>query len=599
MGELDTYSLLGAPIFSAGSWNGDRYDAADLDAMIASFNQVGFKPPLKLGHDPSQPLAQSDGMPAIGWVANLRRVGNTLFADLTNLPKKVYEAIKRKNYNRVSAEIYWNYEANGKKWSRVLKALSLLGAEIPAVTDLASLESLYDATGQPFKRYDMGMMDMPDSVPSCGPGKDKAVVHYRVGGDDSDQDNLPDFCGNCRFFQGPPDANGEGGYVACCAIVNGPIASGQVCDLYEANEAFQSFAHHAYADTFIETPWDGSKARFDATQLMQAVPDAIQTWAKAQAKQGNREVTKDDLKLPFREPDGTVNLNGVRAALAVIGGARGGVKGVPKDVVESAKTQLEGVLKQGNDHLKKHSSVADAAEDQNASDGVKGLTVDEQEQKIADLTAQLAESQATNADLEKKYTDASLTVTTLSTKLPEAEQKLAALEAEKADLTERNRVASKQTWFTAITTSGNLKLLPVERPIAEHLYDVLDGRQANTYTASDGTPLSPLDAFKSLFESRKPGTLFFTELSVGTATDTAGNPVTDTHTFTTATEAKTEVVRLAKVYMQEHHEASFGIAYRAVLAANPALKEVSAGITARGAARAESGTAKMSRLFRK
>ena len=70
-----TFTLSNVPIFSVGTWNSDVYTEADLDHMVAAFGQVGFKPPLKLGHDKSQPLGKSDGMPALGWVANLRRQG--------------------------------------------------------------------------------------------------------------------------------------------------------------------------------------------------------------------------------------------------------------------------------------------------------------------------------------------------------------------------------------------------------------------------------------------------------------------------------------------------------------------------------------------
>ena len=146
-----TFDLNGCQVFQTGRWNNDVYTEADLDAMVASFGQVGFVPPLKLGHDASQPLAKSDGMPAIGWVYNLRRVGTKLLCDIRQMPKKVYDAVKRKNYDRVSAEVYWDYDLNGKVYPRVLKALSLLGAEIPAVTSLAALEALYDASGKEFK----------------------------------------------------------------------------------------------------------------------------------------------------------------------------------------------------------------------------------------------------------------------------------------------------------------------------------------------------------------------------------------------------------------------------------------------------------------
>ena len=490
MGEPETYELLGAQIFASGKWNGDNYNEADLDAMVAAFSEVGFNPPLKLGHDSSQPLAKSDGMPAIGWVKNLRRIGDKLVCDLQNLPKKVYEAIKRKNYDRVSAEIYWDWSSNGKTWPRVLKALSLLGAEIPAVTDLAALETLYDAKGLPFKRYDMGMMDYP-SMPTPYPLKDKATVHYRTG--EAQEGGLASVCGSCRFFTGPADPDGEGQYVCGCMIVSGPIASGQVCDLYEPNEAFQSF------------------------------------------------MTKTE-------------------------------------------------------HEMKLTNVSAVAGKSDASMATKDIAVDENEKKIAELTAQLAASAVEKTELEKKYSDATTKVTELSQKLPEAEQKLATLEAEKAELTEKNRVAAKQSWFTSITTSDNLKLIPAERAIADHLYDVLDGAQVKAYAAADGKDMTHIEAFKSLFESRKPGTMLFTELSVGNATVTAGSPDVKTEIVGMA-QAKDEAVKRAKQYMQEHSDTPFKSALEKVYEADPGLKELSAGITSQGEAKADAGRSHMERLF--
>lgn len=240
MADMDqaTFTLSSVPIFQVGTWNGDIYNEADLDHMVAAFGAVGFQPPIKLGHDESQPLGKSDGMPAIGWVANLRRIGQQLVCDLKNLPKKVYEAIRRKNYDRVSAEVYWDFQSNGKAYPRVLKALALLGADVPAVTSLVALETLYhDAEGTPFRKYDMQMPALPPFVAQTAPAelprKSKVDVAYReaaAGGLKR--------CGACRYFQGGLDPKGEYLNLGNCSLVEGEIASTWVCDLYEPREAF-------------------------------------------------------------------------------------------------------------------------------------------------------------------------------------------------------------------------------------------------------------------------------------------------------------------------------------------------------------------------
>jgi len=146
-----TFNLEGVEIFSTGTWNGDKYTNKDLSAMVDNFDETGFQPPLKLGHNEEQP-EMLDGAPALGYVDKIYVEGSKLLANFVNLPKKVYEAIKRGNYKRVSSEIYWNYKSNGMTLDRVLKAVALLGSEIPAVTNLESISGLYNKDAE-FKFY--------------------------------------------------------------------------------------------------------------------------------------------------------------------------------------------------------------------------------------------------------------------------------------------------------------------------------------------------------------------------------------------------------------------------------------------------------------
>lgn len=47
--------------------------------------------------------------------------------------------------------------------------------------------------------------------------------------------------------------------------------------------------------------------------------------------------SKEQCKLPVREPDGTLNRNGIHAAAAALAGARGGVKAPMEDKRKAAK----------------------------------------------------------------------------------------------------------------------------------------------------------------------------------------------------------------------------------------------------------------------
>ena len=144
-GGLETFDLPGKVIFSCGVHNGDLYEEDDLQAMEEAFYACKGKlrPPLKLGHNEIQSLWEMDGMPAIGWVDNVRMVGRDLVADLIKVPRAIYDLIEAGAYRTMSAEIYWNVVVDGKKYPYALKALALLGADIPAVKTVSDLLSLY------------------------------------------------------------------------------------------------------------------------------------------------------------------------------------------------------------------------------------------------------------------------------------------------------------------------------------------------------------------------------------------------------------------------------------------------------------------------
>jgi hypothetical protein len=143
--EKNTYDIKDVEIFSVGTWNGDPYTEKDLEDMVESFKEIGgdIKPYIKLGHNKKQKMLQVDGMPAAGWIVNLKRKGEKLLADFSGIPKKIKELIEKKAYGRFSSEIYWNLNLKNKKHRRVLRAVALLGADTPAVSNLNDFINLY------------------------------------------------------------------------------------------------------------------------------------------------------------------------------------------------------------------------------------------------------------------------------------------------------------------------------------------------------------------------------------------------------------------------------------------------------------------------
>lgn len=146
----------GVEVFAVGEWNGDNYTTEDLDIMVDAFQETSetFTPPLKFGHDDNQTILQQDGLPAAGWISNLRRMGEKLIADFVDIPKQVFELIKNKAYDTVSAEIFWDAKVNGVSYKRVLSAVALLGADVPAVTNLQRIRDRFKLKGS-VKRYDL------------------------------------------------------------------------------------------------------------------------------------------------------------------------------------------------------------------------------------------------------------------------------------------------------------------------------------------------------------------------------------------------------------------------------------------------------------
>jgi hypothetical protein len=140
-----------AEIFSVGRWNGESFSRAHLEEIVRNFETLKhrLKPPLKFGHDEGQTLlGQRDGDPALGWVERLRVEGDKLLATFSGVPALVYQAIRAGRYRRVSAELYFNVRRGRRRLGRALKAVALLGADLPAVTNLADLGA-YLATREP------------------------------------------------------------------------------------------------------------------------------------------------------------------------------------------------------------------------------------------------------------------------------------------------------------------------------------------------------------------------------------------------------------------------------------------------------------------
>lgn len=138
-------------IFAAGTWvtaSGQKTTITeqDLDDIVSNFSALEgsnvVKPHLKLGHTDAQRwFGQKNGIPSLGWVERVWRQGAKLFANVRDIPDALLGMIKAGRYHNVSVEIMppGTIEHQGQKFGKVLSAVALLGAEMPAVKNLAGL----------------------------------------------------------------------------------------------------------------------------------------------------------------------------------------------------------------------------------------------------------------------------------------------------------------------------------------------------------------------------------------------------------------------------------------------------------------------------
>lgn len=158
--------MRGVEVFSAGTQTDSQgqpftFSVDDLERMAEQFRkgQPGYVP-VKLGHTsdefnamvaeqlglPSLALSGEggvDGVASLGQIVNLYRKNRKLMADL-EVPVALAEMISNRNYNAVSLEMEQGGE--GSPWT--VTGIALLGAERPAVKDLAPLAASAILRGQ-------------------------------------------------------------------------------------------------------------------------------------------------------------------------------------------------------------------------------------------------------------------------------------------------------------------------------------------------------------------------------------------------------------------------------------------------------------------
>lgn len=121
------------------------------------------------------------------------------------------------------------------------------------------------------------------------------------------------------------------------------------------------------SSSFSDKPWgDIPESAYTIEELARAVPKACLAWAQAQAKKDNRDLIKEDLKLRFKNPDGAININGVRAALQRLPQTQ-----LPANVLAAAKQELTRTLETAKEKLNKEQEEQNMAD--TFADKLKGF----------------------------------------------------------------------------------------------------------------------------------------------------------------------------------------------------------------------------------
>lgn len=146
MGDLITRDFRNVEIMATGKWEGrgcppggcpftedTLQEIADATNTAMAANHTA---PVKLGHD-RQTILEQEELPAGGWLENIRRSGDKLFADVVKVPNRIAQIMEAGGWRNRSVELQ---QINGKL---VLSGLALLGTKLPAINTLNDIEALY------------------------------------------------------------------------------------------------------------------------------------------------------------------------------------------------------------------------------------------------------------------------------------------------------------------------------------------------------------------------------------------------------------------------------------------------------------------------
>lgn len=133
-----------------GEWKQLSFTADDVKDLVEAFAALGWTPPVKVTHATEQPIVLEQ-LPSLARAVALRaakvkapdsKVELGAFADLEKVPDALYGAIRSGKLFQRSIEFWRNRipRPSGGTFPMVLKAVALLGDELPAVRGMAPID---------------------------------------------------------------------------------------------------------------------------------------------------------------------------------------------------------------------------------------------------------------------------------------------------------------------------------------------------------------------------------------------------------------------------------------------------------------------------
>jgi len=115
--------ILKTGTFQDSEGKSHTFSESDLDAIASSYDPARHEAPVTIGHP-------KDNAPAYGWVAGLKRAGETLLAEFKDLVPEFVEMVNKGLFKKRSVSLFPD---------RSLRHVGFLGAAPPAVKGLADV----------------------------------------------------------------------------------------------------------------------------------------------------------------------------------------------------------------------------------------------------------------------------------------------------------------------------------------------------------------------------------------------------------------------------------------------------------------------------